>query len=182
VEEAVAMMLYHYTAPFTSHLGAILSVGQINTTESNLSLEREHAGPDVVWLADSTDAPGQRWAEQPWEDGRPVKSLAVLAVELPAERVHHWPAWSVEHGIAPAIADGLAESGGDPGSWWVTTGAVTRWDIVGLTIAPFEGHDAREFDGDALRRLFQSAGARRALELPQGTKRQAIVNVPGGDA
>ena len=39
---------YHYTSMV--HIKEIREYGIIKTTESNVSMEEEHAGPDVVWL------------------------------------------------------------------------------------------------------------------------------------
>lgn len=163
---ATTMQLYHYTAPTTSHLGSILAQGLIRTTESNISPTRPHAGPDVVWLTDSADRDAQAWVTT-----SRLKLLAVLVVELPADRLHHWPQWSREQGIDDATYEALAASGGDPESWWVTTQPVRRWDIKHLTIAPLNTDgglvELREFDSAALANLFRSAGARRALALPE---------------
>jgi hypothetical protein len=177
--------LHHYTAPVTSHLGSILQEGWVRTTESNLSAVRSHAGPDVVWLTDSTDPKAQAWATGSAPPGDPVlKSAAVLVVELPAESVFHWPGWSKEQGIEPTIYEGLADTGGDPASWWVTTRPITRWDITALVIAPLVVHGEtfpkREYAGAELRRLFESAGARRALKLPETRAREILVE--GGGA
>lgn len=43
--------LYHYTSQL--HLPHILAAGELTTTESNVSLFRPHAGPDVVWALDT---------------------------------------------------------------------------------------------------------------------------------
>jgi hypothetical protein len=159
------VILYHYTAPTTSHLGAILAEGQIRTTESNISFAQTHAGPDVIWLTDSDDPDRQSWVGDV-----PLKSRAVLIVELPIERVHHWPAWSREHEIDQLAYDGLAATGGDPDSWWVTMRPIQKWHIKALVIAPFrmgpERFEHRELVGDELSRLFRSAGARKQLPLP----------------
>jgi len=174
--------LYHYTAPTTSHLGSILQEGRIRLAESNLSFEVRHAGPDVVWLTDSRDPQSQEWASGP--DDRAtgpgflppeIKTRAVLTVELSQDRVHHWPGWSEEHGIDPAVSAALAATGGDPAAWWVATAPVSRWDVSALVIAPFrvgdQAYPLREFAGGDLRRLFESVGARRALELIGAVKR-----------
>jgi hypothetical protein len=177
VEETLAMTekktLFHYTAPVTSHLGAILADGVIKTTEPNISFERRHAGPDVVWLTDSDDTTMQDWAT----DISPLKQLAVLGVELDPERVFHWPAWSRGHGIEDVTYEGLAASGGDPERWWVAPQPIQKWDIKRLVIAPMdtgaERIGLREFAGGELQRLFHSAGARNALHLPK-TKTKAL--------
>ncbi len=172
-EESPLTRLYHYTAPTTSHLGSILAEGRIRTTESNISSSQEHAGPDVVWLTDSDDPAEQEWVT----DVSPFKRLAVLVVELPPDRVHHWPPWSREHGIEDAVYEGLAATGGDPESWWVTTTPIQKWNITALVIAPFKTDHAqfeyRQFTGDDLSRLFGSAGARKNLGLVKTVARTA---------
>ncbi len=179
-------LLYHYTAPTTSHLGGILETGVITTTESNLSSEVSSAGPAVVWLTDSGSSADQRWAAGPEldatgaETGDPallpsaIKTRAVLIVELAAEKVHHWPAWSRAHGIDSVIYEGLARTGGDPQSWWVAVEPIGRRDVVGLVIAPYIFNGApehhREFFGDDVDELFESADARLALNLIPATR------------
>jgi hypothetical protein len=177
---AVPSLLYHYTGPTASHLGSILAEGRIRTTRSNISPERERSRPDVVWLTDSADPKAQTWILNPQ-----VNAGAALVVELPVERVHHWPAWSREQGLDEAAAS--AGGSGGPNSWWVTTKPVERWQIKRLVIAPLIDRDGkrqemREFTGDDLSRLFRSAGARNALNLPEtsvGTS-QARLWVPPG--
>jgi SEC-C motif len=179
-------LLYHYTAPTTGHLGGILELGQITTTESNLSSEVSNAGPPVVWLTDSGSPDDQRWAVGPelnatgTETGDPallpsaIKTRAVLIVELAAEKVHHWPAWSKAHGIDSVIYEGLARTGGDPRSWWVAVEPISRRDVVGLVIAPYIHSGVpepyREFFGEDLQELFESAEARLALNLIPATR------------
>ncbi len=100
-----------------------------------------------------------------------IKTRAVLVVELPLDRLHHWPVWSREQGIHPLTYRGLAETGGDPNSWWITLSPVTRQDIIALDIAPLvqDGvkKEGRRFTGTELQKLFDSAEARDALELKQ---------------
>ena len=43
---------FHYTTQ--DHIRSIRDSGLIKTTESNVSMEEDHAGPDVVWLFDKT--------------------------------------------------------------------------------------------------------------------------------
>ena len=152
-------VLYHYTAPFVSHLGSILSEGSIRTTESNLSFERADAGPRVVWLTDAPALDGQTWMRS-----SETKALARLTVDVDAE---HWPSWSRAQGIAEDQYEGLAEVGGDPERWFVRTRPIHRSDIIALHIAAFDGKPPREFDGQQLKALFTSAARRRALDLPK---------------
>src|SRR6266566_4101820 len=159
------MVLYHYTAPVTSHLGSILQDGQIDTSISNVDIHqpgREEL--KVVWLSDSTDPDAQQWGIE--------KTGAVLVVDLPEESVFHWPSWSRKQGIDPDIYDALAETGGDPESWWVTTQPIPRQNIIALIIfAMSEKVQARVFEGEDLRRLFKSTEARQSLTLPKSKKR-----------
>ena len=46
--------LYHYSTEH--HLPAIRRAGYLKVTESNVSIETQHAGADVVWLTDDPDA------------------------------------------------------------------------------------------------------------------------------
>lgn len=167
-------LLYHYTAPITSHLGSILADGRIRTTKSNLSSAREHGGPDVVWLTDSDNPGEQEWVTtvSPW------KRLAVLVVELDPSRVHHWPEWSRAQGIDEVMYSGSVSSGGDPSHWWVSTTPIQKWDIRALVIAPLslEGGqqvERRAFADEDLSRLFRSAGARGNLGLPETKMKRA---------
>lgn len=159
-------LLFHYTAPTTSHLGSILADGRIRTTE--FSFAHEHAGPDVVWLTDSDSPEEQEWVTAT----SPLKRLAVLVVELDLARVHHWPDWFRARGVDDAMHSDSASGGGDPSHWWISTTPIQRWDIKALVIAPFNLEDGqqverRAFAHEDLSRLFRSAGARRQLGLPE---------------
>jgi hypothetical protein len=151
-------VLYHYTAPFVSHLGSILSEGTIRTTESNLSAERADAGSRVVWLTDTPTLDGQTWMGQ-----SETKALARLTVDVDAES---WPSWAREHGVEEDFYERLALDG-DPERWFVRTRPIHRSDIIALHIAAFDGKPPREFEGQQLKALFTSAARRRALELPK---------------
>lgn len=48
------MTFFHFTSQF--HIAEIIASEVIKTTESNVSGTAEHAGPDVVWLLDTSDA------------------------------------------------------------------------------------------------------------------------------
>lgn len=164
-EEAPAV-LYHFTAPTTTHLGSILAEGEIRTTESNLSLERHDAGPRVVWLTTSEDLADASW--QGPDPGHEPKEGARLAVAV--EDARPWREWATEHGMDAADMDDLASSGGDPETWWIVAHPIRRYAIRELLIRPTvlggKAIPGGVFRGDELRNLFQSAGARRALGLP----------------
>lgn len=104
---------YHYTAPHDSHLGSILRERVIRTTESNLSLRTERAGPDVVWLLDRP----LRWGEThglvtPSNPNGEFKTHAEIAVRLPKDEVHVWTVWSQMRRMDPVDWDVLVAAGG----------------------------------------------------------------------
>jgi hypothetical protein len=160
-------LLYHFTAPTTSHLGSILRDGIIRPTESNLSLDETHAGPDAVWLTSNPDPE----ANAGWANGR-LKTAARLTVEI--QDAQHWPTWSRAHGITDEAYDGLA-SVGDPEEWWISERPIRAFKIVALAFQRIEGTDeglvaAGEtvaVEGPELRKLFESRGRQRALRLPE---------------
>jgi len=159
--------LYHFTAATSSHLGKILREGLIRTTESNISLTREHAGPDVVWLTSNPDPE----ANTGWANGV-RKVTARLRVEV--DDAAHWPEWAAAHGCSRDCYDSLGAAG-DPEEWWVRERPVRASKVVELTFK-VSGED-HCFEGADLRRLFESRGRQRALHLPQ--TQSANVSVGG---
>jgi hypothetical protein len=154
--------LFHWTAPTTSHLGAILHDRAIWPSESNL--RPDGSGPPVVWLTTNSE-PGHQWS-----DGSPLKNAARMSIKVGDAKP--WSQWAIEHGINPTWSDALGRAGGDPDAWWVLERPVRPWDITALEIyAPPAGDDwtddtpVRRFEGVGLRKLFESAAARRALGL-----------------
>lgn len=97
--------LYHYTAPTRSHLDSILSDGFIRPTESNITLARDHAGPDVVWAIDRSIRPGEhhgllyepegKWARSTGMHvmGN-VKQQARIEFAVPLDEAHQWVEWA----------------------------------------------------------------------------------------
>lgn len=168
------MTLYHFTVAASDWLGSILSDGQIRTTESNLSMTTANAGPRVVWLTDSSD-PAPSEGNELVAGLYPIKMTARLTVEL--ENAQHWPEWSRAQGISEEDYETLARAGGDPSEWWVTTRPIYRSSVSDLHVFANDElgieSDLR-FEGKELRRLFQSAGARRALGLPTVRKGNAV--------
>lgn len=106
--------LYHYTC--LAHLPKILVSGFLKTTESNVSLERDHAGPDVVWLTTDPDCkhghgigenaayvldvnPGIQADDEimaQWD-----KTRVRFTVRLPNSHVHKWAEWSQKFQMDP---------------------------------------------------------------------------------
>jgi hypothetical protein len=53
------VILYHFTSK--ELLAEIMASGFLRVTDSDISLERRHAGPDVVWLTNNPDPSAQGW-------------------------------------------------------------------------------------------------------------------------
>lgn len=105
--------LYHFTT--TLHLSSILDEGVLRTTESNVSLRRTHAGPDVVWLTSNpTCRPMKEWGR----NGLADKGAVRFTVDVPASEVHRWHDWAKRRGMSEQTIAALAEVGGSR-SWWV---------------------------------------------------------------
>jgi hypothetical protein len=127
--------LYHYTCIELWPL--IAESGRLNTTESNLSMHREHAGPDVVWLTtdsdcqhdhgltrgDETPAPDITWQHGVYTD----KTRVRITVELPNREVHKWCEWAIKRGIDPKWLQGITTGGA--GTWRVVEKPIpmARW-------------------------------------------------------
>jgi hypothetical protein len=78
--------LYHYTS--IERWRPIADSGLLNTTESNLSMHRAHAGPAVVWLTTDPDCRHGHGLRKSL-DGTD-KTRVRIAVELPNRDVHKW--------------------------------------------------------------------------------------------
>ena len=108
--------LYHFTSP--QHLPRILDSGYLDTTESNISFRREHAGPDVVWLTTSPEPEaGSLGLSNLFHD----KYAYRITVRLPKRDVHRWRDWARAHGSSPETITRLIGSsgGGGSGTWRV---------------------------------------------------------------
>ena len=127
------MILYHYTT--VGHLPEILEDGYLDTTESNMSRTRGHAGPDVCWLTADSDpvtACGQ-WRYVPLAPGLTVdKGRIRFAVDVAFRDVHRWRDWVRARGIHPEWARSLARAGGS-GQWFVVQRRVPRTEWVEVT-------------------------------------------------
>lgn len=103
---------YHYTAPVESHLGSIMAEGAIRTTESNLSLRVDRAGPDVVWLLDRPLRRGETHGLITPQQQTDLKTHVEFAVRLPKAEVHVWTVWAGERRMHPSDWDVFVASGG----------------------------------------------------------------------
>lgn len=120
------MRLYHYTR--WQWARKILREGLIRPTESNASLDREHARPDVVWL---TEGP---WGDVPaWASGTPDKGDVRLIVEV-ADAIR-WSTWARRQHVPASVQKALAD-GMDAHNWWVVQRPVLAREIVALEISP----------------------------------------------
>jgi hypothetical protein len=116
---------FHYTSDLATHIGSILRTGIIRTTESNLDINKPHAGPDVVWLLDEPLRPGEDHGlrtRQPGLDPR-AKMAVEIAVRLPVAEVQPWRDWATAHGIDPAWFRRMCEVGGGEGQ-------AERWRVI----------------------------------------------------
>jgi hypothetical protein len=125
--------LYHYTSIERWEL--IKASGLLNLTESNLSLQRPHAGPDVVWLTTDPDCQHAHGLYGTL-DGTD-KTQVRITVELNNRDVYKWHEWADRHRIDPATKTALIaaarDDGGDrssgSGTWRVTEKPIpsNRW-------------------------------------------------------
>lgn len=126
--------VYHYTC--LAHLPRILQAGFIKTTESNVSLERTHAGPNVVWLTTDPDckhghgidgnatyaAAQSRGVEltpellAQWD-----KTRIRFTVRMPNNHVHKWRDWSEKFQMNPLWKKAFIKAAG---------GGVNTWRVV----------------------------------------------------
>lgn len=72
---------------------------RIYTTESNLSVNTPHAGPDVVWL--TTDPECVHGHGLHLQIDGTDKTRVQIVVELPNRDVHKWREWAERRGWTP---------------------------------------------------------------------------------
>jgi hypothetical protein len=126
------MRLYHYTS--TIHLPYILEAGVLLPTESNVSILREHAGPDVVWLLDRPLLPGENHGLQ---GSYADKTAVCITVEVPTKAAVRWLDWKPQKGMDPAWRSAFVRAGGGHGEtkrWWVVTRPIPRDEWVEITV------------------------------------------------
>jgi hypothetical protein len=121
------MRLYHFTAYY--HLPAIIAAGTLRTTESNLSIQRPHAGPDCVWFLDGPDLGS---ADHGLGDGESVspldKSAVRIVCDVPDYKVVRWAAWARQKADALTVASMVDTGGGEAAAerWLVTLARFAR--------------------------------------------------------
>ena len=99
------LILNHYTG--ATHLDYILGSGVLLTTESNIGAPDspdsrrkgvepvgDHVGPDVVWLSSLRNP-----LHAGIHAGSGTDGVVRVVVDVPADEVAAWPAWSKAHGI-----------------------------------------------------------------------------------
>lgn len=111
------MRAFHFTS--TYHLPLILEAGFLRRTESNLSIEQDHAGPPVVWLLDGPELSG---ATHGLHGASVDKTRIRFEVEVDDSSIEPWVEWVDGLGIDPWWRDILVDVGGGPG-------AAKRWLI-----------------------------------------------------
>lgn len=127
-------LFYHFSP--LCHLPLILDTGYLKLTESNLSMYRPHAGPDVVWLTDRDTAPNahalgldngaQDDADSPYD-----KTRIRFTVALPSPAVKPWETWIKGRNIDPQWRETLTR-GRNPRRWWVIERPVVRTEWVAV--------------------------------------------------
>lgn len=124
-EHPIANPLYHFTS--ATNIQAILDSGYLKTVESNISLKREHAGPDVVWLTTSPSANAGHGLQGSLVDKTEIR----VTVEVDSRSVHKWREWARARGSNEATISALTRSGGS-GSWRVVMTRIPaeRWTEV----------------------------------------------------
>lgn len=120
---AATVTLYHYTS--IERLPTIADRGYLEVTESNISRQRAHAGPPVVWLTTHADP---ATADNGLSGSAFDKTRVRITVEVEKRRVHKWRPWARSHGIDRKWEDALSRVGGS-GSWRVSTERIpsTAW-------------------------------------------------------
>jgi hypothetical protein len=120
--------LFHYTSVERWEL--IKASDRLNTTESNLSKDHAHAGPDVVWLTTDPDAAHDHGLGHSL-DGTD-KTRIRIEVQLPNRDVHKWKEWAIKRGISPEWFRALTQAGDGVGTWRVCEKSIPseRWISV----------------------------------------------------
>lgn len=109
--------MYHFTTAV--HVPAILESRYLKAVESNVSLKREHAGPDVVWLTTSPTAEAGHGLQGSYADKTEIR----FTVEVDKRAVHKWREWAKARGSSQEVMTILARAGGSA-SWRVVTAPI----------------------------------------------------------
>ncbi|WP_198517634.1 hypothetical protein [Microbacterium lacus] len=125
---AARVIVYHYT--HESHMPSILQSGVIRLTESNVSFEKAHAGPDVVWLTTDPELLGSVSSGLRYASGD-SKAQVRITVSLPRHEVHTWGEWARKHGSSERALTTLAAAGG-ASKWRVIERPIERHEWVSV--------------------------------------------------
>lgn len=128
------MILYHFTADDIDHWDSIEYEGALRVTESNISMTKEHKGPDVVWLTANSDSQDQG-AMLRGSDGRTFgsKTGIRITVDVPDGEVHYWPKWARQQGIKERWYRALAATpGANPRDWYVVMRPIPASEWVAI--------------------------------------------------
>ena len=131
------MILYHFSHP--GHLPSILAERRLRTSESNVSITKEHAGPDVVWLFDTPTVPPTTTKGSLYDEKRRVR----ITVNVPKAHVHRWTKWGPALSMSQTWKAAFVHAGGGmPAAkrWWVATSPIpaSNWLEVTLDGEPVE--------------------------------------------
>lgn len=125
---ASLVTLYHYT--HKRHLASIRASGVLRTTESNVSLRREHAGPDVLWLTSNPGALGSVENGLRMANGA-SKAQVRFTIRVPRSEVHAWTSWAARQGSDARAQAALARAGGSR-EWMVIERPVPEREWVAV--------------------------------------------------
>lgn len=116
--EDKAAFLYHFTSVL--HLPAIVASRALIRTESNIGIDRPHAGPDCVWFVNTPDLGNFNLgvADQIGE-----KTAVRFTVAVPEYLALPWVEWAVGLGIDDRMLRAVIKAGGGPE-------AAAQWRIV----------------------------------------------------
>lgn len=127
---AARVTVYHYT--HQSHMPSILRAGELRITESNVSFEKAHAGPDVLWLSTDPDLIGSTASGLGlFGGGGESKAQVRFTLSLPKAEVHVWRDWARQHGSNERAISTLAAAGGSD-AWRVIERPVAQSEWVSI--------------------------------------------------
>jgi hypothetical protein len=141
------MKLYHYTC--TRHLPKILEDGFLKTVESNVSLKREHAGPDVVWLTDEDDL--QQPDRYPgWATPLALVDKTGVRFTVEIEDAIPWRSFARHHKVQMLVYATLNDTGSNAADhWYVVPRQIprTEWRQVAIKRGEAEASGISVADG-----------------------------------
>lgn len=122
------MQLYHYTRK--EWADSIVRDGVILPTESNVRLDRPHAGPDVVWLTATDDWSVDHGGQSEWNG----KLECRFVVEV--DDAMRWTSWCIKENVSNRIQRGMRASAADWPNFYVVERPILANEIVGLEFNP----------------------------------------------